>query len=380
MQRLERDWMAIKQERDELEDESRERRYTTQDPTVQKLGALLRENPRGLLLVRDELAGWLHSLEKPGNEGDRQFYLEAWNGTGGYYVDRVGRGTVHIPALTVSVLGGITPGKLNPYVAGAEAGDDRADGLLQRFQMLVWPDTLGEFHKPTRRPDREAREAVVAIFKSLDSVDKLLPPDVECDDDSGIPVLRFDDAAQELFDAWRAELEQRLRSGELRDAPAFEAHLSKYRSLMPSLALLFHLVEVAQEGYTGPTHLVGIAAARLAAGWCDFLEKHAAKVYHAEPRPGVAAARALAAKMEAGAITDGETVRDIYRHHWSGLTTAEQVTAGLAVLEAAHWVRVVDGGVSERGESCGARPAACRRRAVARVRRCRRAQGLGRAG
>src|SRR5947199_146572 len=82
----------------------------------------------------------------------------------------------------------------------------------------------------------------------------------------------------------------------------------------------------------------------LAAAWCAFLELHAAKVYDAELRPGVAAAQALAAKIEAGAIKDGEAARDIYRHHWSGLTTADQVAAGLAVLEPTHWVRVVAGG------------------------------------
>src|SRR5438067_2294124 len=79
--------------------EGRERRYWTQDSTVEKLGIRLQDNPRGLLIVRDELSGWLHGLEKQGREGDRQFYLEAWNGTGSFTVDRIERGTLHIPAL-----------------------------------------------------------------------------------------------------------------------------------------------------------------------------------------------------------------------------------------------------------------------------------------
>jgi putative DNA primase/helicase len=83
-----------------------ERRYLTNDPTVEKLGELLRQNPRGLLVSRDELAGWLKTLEKTGREGDREFYLEAWNGDGSYTFDRIGRGTLHIPAVTVSIVGG----------------------------------------------------------------------------------------------------------------------------------------------------------------------------------------------------------------------------------------------------------------------------------
>lgn len=48
-----------------------ERRYMTQDATTEKLGELLLANPRGLLVLRDELHGWLAALDKPGREGDR---------------------------------------------------------------------------------------------------------------------------------------------------------------------------------------------------------------------------------------------------------------------------------------------------------------------
>jgi hypothetical protein len=86
-----------------------ERRYYTQDPTTEKLGELLRDNPRGLLVLRDELAGWLRTLDKTGREGDREFYLEGWDGKGSYTVDRIKRGSVHIPCHTISVFGGTQP-------------------------------------------------------------------------------------------------------------------------------------------------------------------------------------------------------------------------------------------------------------------------------
>ena len=37
---------------------------------------LSRGNERGLLIKRDELAGWFAGLDRLGNEGDREFYLE----------------------------------------------------------------------------------------------------------------------------------------------------------------------------------------------------------------------------------------------------------------------------------------------------------------
>jgi hypothetical protein len=92
------------------------RRYKTEDATVEKISEILLENPRGVLVHRDELSGWLRSLDKQGREGDRSFYLESWNGTGSFDVDRIGRGSLHVQALCLSILGGIQPGPLSTYV------------------------------------------------------------------------------------------------------------------------------------------------------------------------------------------------------------------------------------------------------------------------
>jgi hypothetical protein len=62
-------------------DKPTHRRYRTSDSTTEMLGVLLAQNPNGLLLFRDELSGWLASLDRQGREGDRELYLEAWNGT-----------------------------------------------------------------------------------------------------------------------------------------------------------------------------------------------------------------------------------------------------------------------------------------------------------
>ncbi len=61
-------------------EEPHQRRFKSNDSTVEKLGDLLVDNPQGLLVFRDELIGLLASWEKDGREGDRAFYLEGWNG------------------------------------------------------------------------------------------------------------------------------------------------------------------------------------------------------------------------------------------------------------------------------------------------------------
>jgi hypothetical protein len=62
-----------------------------------------------------------------------------------------------------------------------------------------------------------------------------------------LPYLRFNIEAYDIFAEWRSALEARLRSGELH--VALEAHLAKYRKLVPGLALIYHLAD----SFTGPT-------------------------------------------------------------------------------------------------------------------------------
>lgn len=314
-----------------------QRRYIVQDATTEKLCELFRGNPNGLLQFRDELAGFFSLLEKPGREGDRELYLETWDGDRPYVQDRVGRGSVHIEAMTLSLVGGIQPGKLKRYVSEAQDGAMGDDGMIQRLQVTVWPDDIGEWVEAQNPPNKEARERAYQIFKWLDGLSKLLPADTK--DARGVGVVYFDDAAQGVYDDWRRQLENRLRGKELADTPSLEAHLSKYRSLMPSLALVFHLIDLAARKAPIVGN-VGLVSAQKAAAWCEFLEQHARKIYADEVAPGIDAAHKLAEKIGAGMVRDGDTVRDITRKEWAGLTKPSIVRAGLDVLEASGWVQI----------------------------------------
>jgi len=190
-----------------------ERRSLVNDSTVEKLGELLNLNPNGLLLFRDELAGFLRTMEREGHENDRAFYCEAWNGSGSYTYDRIGRGTLHIEAACMSLLGGIQPGPLVAYLREA-FGDGGDDGLIQRFQLMVYPDVAAEWRNVDRWPDTDARRRVVDLFQRLD---RLAPSDVAAHDGASPeerPFLRFTPEAQEQFDSWRTTHERIVRSGD----------------------------------------------------------------------------------------------------------------------------------------------------------------------
>jgi hypothetical protein len=317
-------------------------RYVVNDSTVEKLGELLNENPNGLLIFRDELTGLLRQLDREGHESDRAFYLEAWNGNGRFTYDRIARGTIDIEACCVSILGGIQPGPLSHYLRSALQGGEGDDGLLQRFQLLVWPDIAAEWRNVDRWPDSTEKQRAYQIFTRLNS---LTSSDIDavCDEEhGGIPYVRFSDDAQTIFDEWRAALEHRLRQGH--EHPAIEAHLAKYRSLIPSLALLIHIAD-------GGKHPVGVDALERACAWGDYLESHARRVYSQGIAPDDMAARELAARIQDGDLSSGFTARDVYRRHWAGLSTREEAEKAIAVLIELGWLHEVK-------ESTGGRPSA----------------------
>ena len=91
------------------------RRYQTNDVTTPKLIHFLAENPNGLLLFRDELIGWLSSLENDYEKSGRAFILELWKGAISYELARVDGREIPLTSGTLSIIGGIQPSRLQKY-------------------------------------------------------------------------------------------------------------------------------------------------------------------------------------------------------------------------------------------------------------------------
>lgn len=324
-----------------------EKRYLVNDATVEKLGDLLAQNPNGLLLFRDELTGWLRTLDRENNANERAFYLEAWNGGQPYTYDRIGRGTTKIPNTTMSVIGGIQPGPLAAYLEAANAGGAGADGLMQRFQLAVWPDRIARYEHVDEWPDKKAKDVAFNVFQALDAIHPL-DERIYCTDDAGYKYLRFDDEAQELFDAWYTRLQHRIRASHL--DPAYVSHLAKYGSLFASLALIFHLVEHARSMQPIPD--VSFDAAEKALRWIDYLEGHAKKIYGLQAAEAGERVKRLAEKIQSGKVENGFQVRHLQQKRWAGLSKAEEIYEAVNVLVDIGWLEMVQ----EEGLVRGAKP------------------------
>jgi hypothetical protein len=162
-----------------------------------------------------------------------------------------------------------------------------------------------------------------------------------------IPALRYSTEGQAIFNQWRHDLEIRMR-GDHGLSSALESHIIKYRKLMPSLSLIFHLIDYA-DGQTTSLE-VSEKSAIMAALWCEYLETHAKRIYGSvNTSAGMQAAKELSKHIKDKSIYDGITIREICRHKWSFLTTLEEVKNALGILEDHHWVRIESAKPSGKG-------------------------------
>lgn len=287
-------------------------RLVVNDATVEKLGELLNENPRGILLIRDELAGFLAKMESDDYQADRAFYLEAFNGDGQFTYDRIGRGTVHIQNATISMIGGIQPAKIAPLVHNAMIGKGD-DGLIQRLQMAVWPDDVHQWQWVDRHPNQQARQNYEAVFSTL--YDKPIgSPDNPI-------VMRFSPSAQEIFRQWIEAIQIKARGNDV--TGVMESHMLKMPKTVASLALIFEIV-------AGGRFEVGEMATLMALAWSDYLLSHAKRLYAAGQTVIEDSAKLIIVRRKE--LPQVFTLRDIHQKKWAGLADRETVATVIEML------------------------------------------------
>lgn len=122
-------------------------RLLCSDVTVPAIAALLHQQPRGLLLARDELAGWLRSVDA---SRDVEHWLELHR-AGPLIVDRKsGQRTIHVSRAAVSITGGIQPVTLREAL-GRRHFDN---GLAARLLLAMPPRRVKRWSEAQVSPAR----------------------------------------------------------------------------------------------------------------------------------------------------------------------------------------------------------------------------------
>jgi putative DNA primase/helicase len=205
------------------------------DTTVERLADTLNENPRGVLVAKDELSGWLGGMNqyKQGGKGaDRQFWLST-HANEPILVDRKSvEEPVLVPRPWVSISGGIQPEVLPDF------GKGRGDGLMDRF-VFAYPAPLVSRWSDDEISD-DARDGYAATIKSLYSLH-------HASDGEGDPFpsrVRMTDGAKKLFVAEYDKLHEE------HEDPGFPQRLrptwGKLEAYLARLALILAMARVAE--------------------------------------------------------------------------------------------------------------------------------------
>ena len=217
------------------------RRYIVSDTTTEALAPILLCNPRGVLLARDELAGWLGSFDryaKAGRAGaDSAHWLSMHNGEAMTIDRKTGiPPTIHVPSASVSITGGIQPGIL----ARALGQEHHESGMAARVLYAMPPRKAKRWTEAEVNADTEA--AVAMVFDRLFG----LTPEADDDGDERARLVTLADDGKRAWVTFYNEhaSEQVNLSGD--EAAAW----SKLEGYAARLALVVHLTRWAADDAT----------------------------------------------------------------------------------------------------------------------------------
>ncbi|WP_282776293.1 DUF3987 domain-containing protein [Phaeodactylibacter xiamenensis] len=143
------------------------KRSLVNDITVEALGVVHLDNPRGVTAFRDEISGFIESFNRYNKGGDQEKFLEWWS-YAPMKVDRLSREPVYIPSPYISVVGTIQPGVLEKMTKG----DGDKNGFVDRF-LFTWPQGI---KKPTWT-DSEFPESLLNRYR--EGIENLLNLEME---------------------------------------------------------------------------------------------------------------------------------------------------------------------------------------------------------
>jgi hypothetical protein len=292
------------------------RRLIASDITVEALGKVLSENPRGIGVVRDELTGWVRSFNqyRGGRGADRQFYLSSWSGVG-VEIDRKTQGDpIILPRPVLAILGGLPPDILR------ELSDERGyqDGLVHRI-VFAYPDPVIDAWVP--------EDVSVDLEAAWETVAHAL---------IALPDTTITRALSVEAMALWVEF-QRAHHAEVADAdfnPALRGPWRKYESYVLRVALILHELRCALG--EDPGQEITVQDIRGGVAFVTWAKSHARKVYgFLQSSPADRQVEAIVAwilkngeMVTAGKVTTRmATARKILMHHVAGVKKASEVRA-----------------------------------------------------
>ncbi|MCA1790009.1 MAG: DUF3987 domain-containing protein [Thioalkalivibrio sp.] len=257
------------------------RKYIVNDATIEQISVLLAQpvNRGGIVVFRDEIKGLFATMKRSGHENDRAYYLQAFNGTSSYDVERKTQESSYVPTLTLSTVGTIQPSEHEELMEGVLSSGG-GDGMMPRFQITVWGTMSSTGYGVDRSPDIAAISRAEATFQQLAKQSQERETILE---ECAFVGIHLDSAAQKHMDTWRRGLFARQREYEGKGHSAYSAHLGKAEQTAVRLALINYELGVASGALKST---IDLQDAQAATRLTDYLLEHARRTYLAVPPSG----------------------------------------------------------------------------------------------
>jgi len=162
--------------------------------TTESLYKMMLANPRGILLSRQELLGWIKGMNQYSKGGDGEFWLEVHDNET-IMVDRVGV-SMFIERFFVNVFGGIQPKRI-AELAQESRGDN---GFIPRL-LFAFPDDL---RKPKLSDAMADQRIVNEYHKIIKNIDRM-PSGIAVDEENDMRytinsiVLKMEEEAAKIY-------------------------------------------------------------------------------------------------------------------------------------------------------------------------------------
>ncbi len=313
------------------EESVRPQRLFVIEASPERAASMSCHNPRGLLLIRDELSGWLGGMDKyraGGRGGERAFWLSAFGGHA-YRRDLVKDGDeslgTMVEYLTWSVVGTIQPDRLASLLL---TGDD--DGLCSRF-LFVWPEARPPARPAGRRADDDWAASALSRLRGL----AWEPP--------APMVLSMSRAAGDVVQ----DLRVRLAAATTATTGLMASALGKGPGVVVRLALLLDLLAWAsQPSLPLPERITDLAVSSAIGLYEQYLVPMAARVFGGTSRPeeekdASVLARWILAQPNLPTVLNPRTLRS--RAGRPAIGSAARLSGAFEVLAAHAWCRSAPG-------------------------------------
>ena len=301
------------------------RRVLLQDVTIEKVADILAGQSTSLLLLRDELAGYLLNMGRYSNGSDREFWLEAYGGRS-YTVDRKSLSNPqNIDHLLTSLCGNIQPEKLRDILL--ESVDD---GLTARM-LFFHPEPV----KPSITSPSYDSNAIERVLHKLDNLKPHIDP---LSNQASPKLLSLSRGAFDKFNEFRIRnhsFSQDLIGG-------LASHVGKYPGLCLRIAAVFTFADWAFSSPTEePTEISDEAIQRSILFIEEVAFKHAERIYLTSD-PDTDRATKIAQWILYTSLS-AFSARDVYRAKIAGINKQVQTKAPLKLLMEAGWLSPVRG-------------------------------------